>query len=114
MDASWADCPFTRWSVTGYVIYLNGRPICWCTQKQSLVALSSLEAEYYAASKCIGELMDLLHTLSELSGILSLKGNEMTASEQHRECGDLYKHRRRGLTSELLRNMKETLNCTLS
>ena len=50
VDASWADCPMTLQSVTGYVLYLNGGPIAWRCQKQSLVALSSLEAEYYAAS----------------------------------------------------------------
>ena len=66
VEASWADCPITRRSVTGFILYLNGGPIAWRCQKQSLVAFSSLEAEYYAASKCICEVMDLRHIMREI------------------------------------------------
>jgi len=39
-----------RCSVTGYVLILNGSAVSWQSVKQDVVALSSAESEYYAAS----------------------------------------------------------------
>jgi hypothetical protein len=39
-----------RKSTSGMVFYLGCNPISWCSQKQKVVALSSCEAEYIAAS----------------------------------------------------------------
>jgi hypothetical protein len=50
VDADHAGNPEDRISVTGYIFMLNGGPIHWCSKRQPIVALSSTEAEYYAAS----------------------------------------------------------------
>eukprot|EP00961_Rhodomonas_salina_P136905 1841486-Rhodomonas_salina.2 len=42
--------PDTRRSVTGYVTMLCGGAISWASNCQAVVALSSSEAEFYAAS----------------------------------------------------------------
>jgi hypothetical protein len=49
-DADHAGDPESRRSVTGYVLLLNGGAISWQSVRQVIVALSSAEAEYYAAS----------------------------------------------------------------
>eukprot|EP00961_Rhodomonas_salina_P122352 1647686-Rhodomonas_salina.1 len=49
-DADHAGDPDTRCSVTGYVTMLCGGAISWASNQQAVVALSSSEAEFYAAS----------------------------------------------------------------
>ena len=49
-DADHAGDPDTRKSVTGYVTMLCGAAISWASNRQAVVALSSSEAEFYAAS----------------------------------------------------------------
>jgi hypothetical protein len=49
VDASWADCPITRRSMTGVDIKLAGGPIAYKTKLQPTVAMSSTEAEFMAA-----------------------------------------------------------------
>eukprot|EP00961_Rhodomonas_salina_P305711 3942007-Rhodomonas_salina.2 len=49
-DADHAGDPDTRQSVTGYVTMLNGAAVSWGSNRQQVVALSSSEAEFYAAS----------------------------------------------------------------
>lgn len=51
VDASYASCPDTRRSRTGYVFTLAGGAITWCSKRQSCVAKSSAEAEYMALSE---------------------------------------------------------------
>ena len=51
-DADHAGDPDTRRSVTGYVVMMNGGAISWSSTRQAVVALSSSEAEFYAASNC--------------------------------------------------------------
>jgi len=50
VDADHAGDPHTRISVSGYIMYCNGGPISWSSKRQPIVALSSSEAEFYAAS----------------------------------------------------------------
>jgi hypothetical protein len=48
-DADWAGFDHdSRRSYTGYIFKLAGGPICWKTKKQSAIAMSSTEAEYYS------------------------------------------------------------------
>jgi hypothetical protein len=49
VDASWADCPITRRSLTGVDVKLAGGPIAYKTKLQPTVAMSSTEAEMMAA-----------------------------------------------------------------
>ena len=51
VDADHAGDPNDRLSVTGYIFFLNGGPISWCSKRQPIVAVSSTEAEFYAASQ---------------------------------------------------------------
>jgi hypothetical protein len=54
-DASWATCEDTRKSTSGYVLMLNGGPVSWRSHLQSVIALSSTEAEYIAACEATQE-----------------------------------------------------------
>jgi len=51
VDADHAGDPNDRLSVTGYIFFLNGGPISWSSKRQPIVAVSSTEAEFYAASQ---------------------------------------------------------------
>jgi transposase InsO family protein len=65
VDASHA--PQGEKSTTGFVIFLNGNPISWKTQKQSITAKSSGESEYVALSTAVSELV-FIYTLLEEFG----------------------------------------------
>ncbi|KXZ40994.1 hypothetical protein GPECTOR_1030g305 [Gonium pectorale] len=49
-DADYAGDLDTRRSTTGYVFVIGGGAICWQSKLQQTVALSTVEAEYMAAS----------------------------------------------------------------
>ena len=65
-DADWATCKSTRKSVTGWAVKVNGDLISWTSKKQSVVALSSCEAELYAESAAIQEIIWQRAMLQEL------------------------------------------------
>ena len=50
IDASFDIVPDDCKSQTGYVFILNGGVVSWCSSKQSVVAGSTCEVEYIAAS----------------------------------------------------------------
>nr|UXW66292.1 hypothetical protein GID_ORF5 [Hordeum vulgare subsp. vulgare] len=54
-DASLDTYPDDSKSQTGYVYILNGGAVSWCSCKQCVVATSTCEAEYIAASKAAQE-----------------------------------------------------------
>lgn len=67
VDADWAGCVDTRQSTTGYIITLGHSPVSWRSQRQTVVALSSAEAEYIALSSCGKELTWMRRIYSELT-----------------------------------------------
>ena len=54
-DASWNTDPDDSKSQSGYVFILNGAAVSWRSAKQSVVARSSTESEYIAASEAAQE-----------------------------------------------------------
>ena len=66
-DANWGGDSFDRKSTSGHLIQFGGTTISWKTSKQKLVALSSTEAEFVAASDACKELC-WIHKLSEELG----------------------------------------------
>ena len=48
-------------SQTAYVFTLNGAAVSWCSSKQSIVAGSTCEAEYIAASEAANEVVFISH-----------------------------------------------------
>ena len=66
VDASYAGDVDTRRSTTGYMFKISGGPVSWQSRLQSSVALSSMEAEYMAASAATQEAMWLNRLLQQL------------------------------------------------
>jgi len=65
-DADFAGDKDTRISVTGYIVYFKGIPVCWRSKSQQGVTLLTTEAEYVACSEVINEIVfisQLLHHL---------------------------------------------------
>ena len=56
VDASWKSEPDTGRSVSGYVVYLYGAPICWYSKRQDRVATSTEVAELLAISAVVREI----------------------------------------------------------
>ena len=53
---------------TGHIFYLGENPITWCSQKQEIVALSSCEAEFMAATEAAKQAIWLQELLGEVVG----------------------------------------------
>ncbi len=65
-DADYAgDCD-TRRSTSGFVFVLNGAAVTWASRRQPIVALSTMESEYIAASDPSREVIWLRRLLHEL------------------------------------------------
>ena len=65
-DADWAGEVPGRKSTSGYVFMLNGAAISWSSRTQSVVALSTTEAEYYALCEATKEALHVQKLLAEL------------------------------------------------
>ena len=59
---------------TGYIFILNGGAVSWCSTKQSVVAGSTCEAEYIAASEAANEGVWMKEFISNLGVIPSASG----------------------------------------
>ena len=65
-DSDWAGDKTTRKSVSGYVIYFMGCPIVWKSRQQSVIGLSSSEAELYACIEAVKEVKYLVQLLQSM------------------------------------------------
>ena len=65
-------------SRTGYVLFLGGCPISWCSKLQTEIALSTLEAEYIALSQAMRELLPQRELLQEIGDRMGLSYTQPT------------------------------------
>jgi len=65
-DADFARDQATRKSTSGYTFILSEGAVTWSSQKQSVVSLSTTEAEYVAASSAVREANWLCSMLEEI------------------------------------------------
>ena len=56
-DADWTGCPNTRWSTSGFCIYLGNALVSWSSKRQATVSRSSEEAEYRAVANAVGDML---------------------------------------------------------
>jgi hypothetical protein len=62
-DSDYGGDKESRISVTGYIVYLLGVPICWKFKSQRLVTLSSSEAEFVSLSEGAKEIKFIVQVL---------------------------------------------------
>ncbi|XP_058741137.1 secreted RxLR effector protein 161-like [Vicia villosa] len=65
-DSNWCGDRVDRKSMDGCIFMFGRTPISWCSKKEPVVALSSCEAEYIAASLCAFQSMWLMNLLKGL------------------------------------------------
>ena len=65
-DSNWAACPVTRKSTSSTYLMMGRHPIYSGSSTQSIIALSSGEAEFYGAVKTACRLMGLSSLLKDL------------------------------------------------
>jgi hypothetical protein len=65
-DSDWGGDKCDRKSTFGYIFLLDGAPISWVSKKQSIVALSTTEAEYIATTHAAKEAIWIRKLMSEL------------------------------------------------
>ena len=58
--------PQSCYSRTGYIIKYAGCPILWKSKMQSIISLSTTEAEYVALSSALRDVIGIIHVLEEL------------------------------------------------
>lgn len=56
----------TRKSISGFLILMGTSPLWWSSKQQTVVALSSCEAEYLATTHCTRDLLWFRNLLGEL------------------------------------------------
>jgi hypothetical protein len=64
-DSSHWDCPQTRRSTSGYILFQNGGCINWRSKTQPLITLSSCESELVACTDATRDVLWARHMLSE-------------------------------------------------
>ena len=65
-DSDYAGDPDSRRSVSGFILYVRGVPICWRSKAQRSVTLSSSEAEWVALSEAVKEIMFVQQLLESM------------------------------------------------
>lgn len=56
-NSDFSQCPTTQRSVSGFVVMMGNGVVSWWSSQQSVVALSTNEAEYMAAAECAKHLL---------------------------------------------------------
>ena len=74
-DSDWAGDKDNRKSVSSYMIFLNDALIAWKSRAQSLTALSSSEAEFYACAEAVKEVPFIAQILMSLGIKIELPVN---------------------------------------
>lgn len=112
---AWASDPVTRKSRTVFVILLAGRPICWRSVTQSVVAKSSIEAAIFALAHCCKKLLALralleerghsqdTHTVFMDTQAAFVAGSYLTIHKGLRHTGHRYQFVRECTARELIR-----------
>lgn len=82
-DSDYAGDLNDRKSTTGHLVLWDGAAVTWSSKKQSIVALSSTEAEYVAAAACACQVVWVKEVLKEfeihLEGSISIKCDNTSA-----------------------------------
>ena len=84
-DADWANDTETRKSTSGYLFQLAGSTISWRSQRQSVVALSTTEAEYISLSSATQEAIWLRRLMGDL-GLDAFEPTVMFEDNQSAIC----------------------------
>lgn len=74
VDADYGGCKDTRRSTSGYVFMMSGGAVAWRSKRQVTVALSTVEAEYVAMSRCVQQMSWMHNWLDEVKIKHSLPG----------------------------------------
>ncbi|KAE9281523.1 hypothetical protein PR003_g27655 [Phytophthora rubi] len=72
-DSDWANDPEQRKSTTGFVFTLAGGVVAWMSRRQSIIALSTAEAEYVASCEAAMEVIAESNILQEILPLRSVK-----------------------------------------
>ncbi|GJT37824.1 ribonuclease H-like domain-containing protein [Tanacetum coccineum] len=65
-DADWIGCPTTRWSTSGYCVFLSDNLITWSSKRQHVTSRSNAEAEYRGVANAVAETAWVRNLLREL------------------------------------------------
>ncbi len=65
-DADYGGCWDTRRSTSGFIFLMAGGVVTWSSKRQATVALSTVEAEYVAMSRCAQQMVWMRTWLDEI------------------------------------------------
>ncbi|GJW14063.1 ribonuclease H-like domain-containing protein [Tanacetum coccineum] len=65
-DVDWAGCPITRWSTSGYCVFLGDNLLSWSAKCQVTLSRSSAEAGYRGVANVVVETAWIRNLLCEL------------------------------------------------
>ena len=66
VDSDYGGCRDTRRSTSGHVFIMTGGAVSWSSKRQATVALSTVEAEYVAMSRCAQQMIWMHNWLREV------------------------------------------------
>ena len=74
VDSDYGGCKDTRRSTSGFIFTMAGGAVCWSSKRQTTVALSTVEAEYVAMSRCAQQMVWMHSWLDEVQIDFQLPG----------------------------------------